>query len=179
MMKMMQQDLRKNMAFLSYSIPVLWNKESYQDLAYFDKPVSDELMKQWRSRGYNHLEVNGLIYDQTAGRKMPVFTKAIDQEFLWLKNKGYAFYKMEQMTVMPSHVDRYELYSKIFNIKREKIVRVLVMLEDWKSGHYFEIDGEAQVNWKAGQCYQWTSETHNAANLGTEPRYTLQITGHV
>ena len=104
------------MAFLSYKIPVTWNKESYEDLEYFHKPVSDKLLRLWRSRGYNHLTVNGLLYDQSAGRKMPIFTKTLDEEFRWLKNKGYAFYKMEQMTIMPSHVDRYEMYSKVFNV---------------------------------------------------------------
>ena len=56
--------------------------------------------------------------------------------------------------------------------------RVLVFLEDWKSGHYFELDGIPIVNWKAGDYYQWTGATkHMASNIGVDDRYTLQLTG--
>jgi len=56
----------------------------------------------------------------------------------------------------------------------------LVLLEDWKSGHYLEADNKPVVDWKAGQVVEWQYDTpHAAANLGLEDRYTLQITGHV
>jgi hypothetical protein len=36
------------------------------------------------------------------------------------------------------------------------------------------------VSWVAGQTVEWQYDApHMAANMGTEPRYTLQITGHV
>jgi hypothetical protein len=36
------------------------------------------------------------------------------------------------------------------------------------------------VNWKAGHVVEWLYDTpHMAANIGLEPRYTLQITGHL
>jgi hypothetical protein len=53
-------------------------------------------------------------------------------------------------------------------------------LEDWKSGHYLEANGEPVVNWSAGQVVEWVNDTpHMAANIGLEDRYTLQITGWV
>jgi len=56
----------------------------------------------------------------------------------------------------------------------------LVLLEDWKSGHYLEAMNKPVVNWHAGQVVEWTYDTpHMAANIGLEPRYTLQITGHL
>jgi hypothetical protein len=55
-----------------------------------------------------------------------------------------------------------------------------VFLEDWKPGHYFEGNDIAKVNWKAGDVVEWQYDApHLAANLGLEPRYTLQITGWV
>jgi hypothetical protein len=55
-----------------------------------------------------------------------------------------------------------------------------VFLEDWKSGHYFEAMDYAYVDWIAGTVIEWTYDTpHMAANMGLEPRYTLQITGHL
>jgi hypothetical protein len=36
------------------------------------------------------------------------------------------------------------------------------------------------TKWTAGTVVEWTYDTpHMAANIGLEPRYTLQITGHV
>jgi hypothetical protein len=55
-----------------------------------------------------------------------------------------------------------------------------VLLEDWKPGHYLEVDGVPYVNWKAGQTSEWVYDApHMAANIGLEDRYTLQITGHL
>jgi hypothetical protein len=55
-----------------------------------------------------------------------------------------------------------------------------VFLEDWKSGHYFEGLGTPITQWHAGQTIEWSYDTpHMAANIGTKPRYTLQITGHI
>jgi kynureninase len=53
-----------------------------------------------------------------------------------------------------------------------------VFLEDWKSGHYFEIDNVAHLNWRKGDYVLWNNDVpHFAGNFGIEPRYTMQITG--
>jgi hypothetical protein len=70
----------------------------------------------------------------------------------------------------------------LFNLQgqEQSIRRAVVLLEDWKSGHYFEGLGTPLTQWKAGQVIEWTYDTpHLAANIGFEPRYTLQITGHL
>jgi hypothetical protein len=56
----------------------------------------------------------------------------------------------------------------------------LVLLEDWKPGHYFEVAGTPYVNWHSGDIVEWVYNVpHAAANIGLEDRYTLQITGHL
>lgn len=83
---------------------------------------------------------------------------------------------------MPNHSDLYKRYIELFNLqgKEQTIRRALVLLEDWKSGHYLEAIGEPIVNWVAGTVVEWPYDTpHMAANIGLEDRYTLQITGHV
>jgi hypothetical protein len=80
--------------------------------------------------------------------------------------------------IIPVHGDNYKLYREIFNCKLNDINRIIIFLEDWKSGHYFELDGEPFVNWKAGDYFIWNGDLeHMAANIGIEDRYTLQITG--
>ena len=88
------------------------------------------------------------------------------------------FYKMETLDIMPTHVDHYNTYCKVFNKERDEVRRAIVFLEDWKPGHYFEVDGRAFVNWKVGEYVLWEPDTpHAASNIGVDPRYTLQITG--
>jgi hypothetical protein len=46
--------------------------------------------------------------------------------------------------------------------------------------HYFEGAGLPMTQWRAGDAVEWDYDTpHMAANVGLEPRYTLQITGHI
>lgn len=108
---------------------------------------------------------------------MPEWVKEFDNIFN-LKHMTYNFYKMQQLEIMPEHVDHFQTYMKLFNVEYENTVRILVMLEDWKPGHYLEIDGVGFVNWVAGDYFMWESDVpHAASNIGTEDRYTLQITG--
>jgi hypothetical protein len=54
----------------------------------------------------------------------------------------------------------------------------VIFLEDWQSGHYFEIDGTPITAWSAGDVITWRYDVpHVAANVGMTDRYTLQITG--
>jgi hypothetical protein len=83
---------------------------------------------------------------------------------------------------LPTHGDLYTKYINLFDLQGQehRIRRAIVFLEDWASGHYFEAMGTPHTNWSAGQVMEWTYDTpHMAANIGTTPRYTLQITGHV
>jgi hypothetical protein len=89
---------------------------------------------------------------------------------------------MDTGTVMPVHSDLYRRYVELFDLGgREHLIRrALLLLEDWKSGHYLEVMDQPIVGWKAGHVVEWPYDTpHMAANIGLEPRYTLQITGHL
>jgi hypothetical protein len=89
---------------------------------------------------------------------------------------------MTSGTVMPVHQDRYVKYISLFDLQGQEhtIRRALVLLEDWQPGHYLEVQDEPIVQWKAGTVVEWIYDTpHMAANIGLEPRYTLQITGHI
>jgi hypothetical protein len=61
---------------------------------------------------------------------------------------------------------------------RDAVVRIIVFLEDWASGHYLEMNKTPILNWKAGDWVCWRSDfLHLAANIGKTDRYTLQLTG--
>ena len=96
-----------------------------------------------------------------------------------LEDIGCCYYRMVTNEILPTHGDDYKLYREKFDCELDDINRIIIFLEDWKSGHYFEMDGEPKVNWKAGNFIIWRGGIeHMAANIGIEDRYTLQITGH-
>ena len=165
---------------IKYNLEVFWDDE-YKSLDYIHEPFNDPIsVAQWVSQGYQS-KITGGLCDMR--HKLPDWsTKFIEHyKALGWKDIGLAFYRMSTGTVMPVHGDLYKRYIELFNLegKEHTIHRALVLLEDWKSGHYLELNGVPIVNWTAGDVVEWCYDApHMAANIGLEDRYTLQITGH-
>jgi hypothetical protein len=164
-----------------YNIPVFWDDE-FKTLEYIDEEFNDpESLALWKKQGY-HDRFTGSMCDMRS--KQPSWnTKFIQiyQEMGW-KDIGTSYYKMSTGTVLPTHSDLYVKYVKLFNLQGQehRIRRAVVFLEDWKLGHYSEINNFGLVNWQAGTVLEWEYDVpHSAANIGVEDRYTLQITGWV
>lgn len=155
-----------------------WNSEDYRNFNYVRQPLMDSEIEEWKNKGYDYVKsFSGSMYDNR--NPMPEWVNRFDKIFD-LKNLTYNFYKMSQLEIMPEHVDHFQTYMRLFGVDYQQIRRVLVMLDNWKPGHYLEIDGVGFVNWVAGDYFIWDSDVvHAAANIGTEDRYTLQITGTV
>ena len=154
----------------------VWN-DDFKNFNYVRKSLYQEDVDRWISEGYDHVKnFNGSMYDSS--NPMPNWIEGITNNF-GLRNQTYTFYKMQTLDIMPVHSDRYAGYlDRNGHADPKRMCRVLVMLEDWKPGHYLEIDGKAITNWRAGDWYKWETDTpHAAANIGIEDRYTLQVTG--
>lgn len=165
----------------TYNLDVFWDKE-YQTLDYIQEPFNDSNdVTLWLSQGYQP-KICGDLCDMRS--RQPSWNHQFVKYFTSLgwKDIGTAYYRMTSGTVMPVHQDRYVKYINLFNLQGQEhnIRRALVLLEDWRSGHYLEVLGEPYVDWRAGTVIEWVYDTpHMAANIGLDPRYTLQITGHV
>ncbi len=156
----------------------VWEDE-YKYMPYIRKPYNDLLtLSKWKNMGFTHENFTGemcndqnLIFD---------WAKNLGKILNW-KNCGYTFYRMKTGDIMPPHRDHFSNYKKMFNIKNtEDVMRCVVFLENKKTGHMFEIDGIGIGDWMAGGAIVWRgSVEHTALNVGSEPRYTLQITGHL
>jgi hypothetical protein len=148
---------------------------SYKDFQYTRQPVTQEEIDTWVSKGYDYVKsYTGEMYDNR--NPMPAWTDQLKGLFDF-KNMTFTFYRMNTLEIMPEHTDHYRTYLKLYDAKYENVHRILVMLDDWKPGHYLEIDGTGIVNWIAGDYFVWENSTpHAASNIGTEPRYSLQIT---
>ena len=154
-----------------------WWDDSFKQLDYVYYPLKnthDE--ERWKQQGYGCLTLNGGLYNMS--QSIPEYAQPFFTLFD-LDNVGIAFYRMNTCEALPLHNDSYTSYRKMFDITDSSVIwRGIVFLENWKSGHYFEIDGVAHMNWHAGDYVIWNdSVPHFAGNFGVEPRYTMQITG--
>lgn len=162
------------MTVLLGNIDPFWNN-SFKNLEFEKQPVSPQEIAKWQQQGYSHDSFTGSLY--SSKNIMPEWVYDVSQ-LLGLEKCGYAFYKMSTYDIMPTHVDHFNRYCEVFDVAKDSVWRAVVFLEDWKSGHYFEIDSKCISNYKAGHYVIWSSEEpHFAANIGLEDRYTLQITG--
>jgi hypothetical protein len=164
-----------------YNIPVFWDDE-FKKLDYVNEEFNDpESLQKWLDLGY-HNKFTGAMCDMRSTQPSwnDQFLK-IYQAMGW-KDIGTSYYRMDTGTVLPTHGDLYVRYIDLHKLhgKEERIRRAVIFLEEWKPGHYSEISDTGLVNWKAGTVLEWSYDTpHAAANIGIEPRYTLQITGWV
>jgi hypothetical protein len=163
------------------NIDPFWD-DQYQQLIYineeFNSPVD---LEKWKQQGFA-TRFTGDMCDMRSPQ--PAWNDRIIDYFTGLgwKDIGTSYYRMMPGTILPTHQDRYVKYISIFDLqdKEESIRRAVLFLEDWQSGHYAEYQSRPFVNWRAGAVVEWTYDTpHMAANLGSTPRYTLQITGHL
>jgi hypothetical protein len=164
-----------------YQLYPFWDEE-YKTLDYINEIFNDsESATRWLAQGYAD-QFTGDMCDMRSPQ--PTWNQRFIDIFAGLgwKDIGTSYYRMSTGTVLPTHGDLYKKYIEVFDLKgREHTIRrAIVLLEDWKSGHCLEINGRSMTDWKAGTVIEWTYNTpHMAANIGLEPRYTLQITGHV
>ena len=166
---------------VDYRIERFWDDE-FKTIDYIQEPFNDPTsVNRWISQGYQS-KICGDLCDMR--HRLPPWTsKFIEMyESQGWKDVGLAFYRMRTGTVMPVHSDLYKRYIELFNLQGQErsIRRALVLLEDWKPGHYLEANGVPYVNWQAGHTVEWVYDVpHMAANIGLKDRYTLQITGWV
>ena len=166
---------------VKYQLEVFWDDE-FKHLKYINEPFNDPVsVNRWISQGYQS-KITGDLCDMR--HDLPSWNHKFIElyESQGWKDIGLAYYRMPTGAVMPVHQDLYRKYVEVFNLQEQEqtICRALVLLEDWKSGHYLEVNGAPIVDWQAGQVVEWKYDTpHMAANIGLEPRYTLQITGHI
>lgn len=151
--------------------------DSFKDLTYCPRIFGDpETIKEWEKTGHNIQNAMGDQYTDASGHL--AWADEICDSFE-LDQASYQILKIRPGTVIPLHQDPYSSYMKIKNIEDvDQICRASIFLEDWKSGHYLEVDGQPIINYKKGEYVIWKSQTpHLVANVGNQDRYTLIITG--
>lgn len=152
-----------------------WTEE-FKEFDYVRSPFNNiDDINLWKKQGFLIKDVIGEIFSIFEKRQI----QWVDNFFELFRgsNIGINFYKMQPGDILPYHSDTYIKFKKVHNLHENTTInRALVFLEDRKEGHIFEVDGKL-INWKAGDYIIWSNDVrHMAANIGTEPRYTVQIT---
>ena len=158
-----------------------WNKKHYENLDWtFIKTFGvNPSFDQYNNERYEHVIGNDAYF---LPNKMPEFVDKIltNDLFKNYKIKTPGFHRLRPGMILPLHKDPYTMFRKIYNIDLpDNIVRYIIFLEQSKKGHMLQIEDEVITNYDSGDCFFWKGETEHAAfNLGTEDRFTLQITCH-
>lgn len=162
-------------------IKPFWGSEfkeyDYQQGSYYQPLNSMFVQKEldkWSDKGYSTDNITGyrcIVNDTTKWN-----SKIISE--IGGANHNFCFFKMLTGNVIPMHKDVYTFYKKMYKLENSLSVwRTIVFLDEWKPGHLFAIENETLTQWVAGEYVSWNNDTyHMAANLGNDPRYTLQIT---
>ena len=158
-----------------------WWVDEHRKLKYTYRPLaSGQDIERWIKQGYPATtNFNGEDYNmQDISKNNPEISDEFFGLFPW-ENISISFFRMNTCDILPVHCDHYIKYQQVYKVTNpQNIRRAIVFLEDWSSGHYFEIDNKPFVNWSAGDYVCWSYDTpHFAGNFGIEPRYTVQITG--
>jgi hypothetical protein len=92
----------------------------------------------------------------------------------------YSLSVIKQMPgqTIPQHFDTFYKFCEKNNCSKIDVCRLNFFLEEWKTGHYFEINNEPYVDWrKMNFKIIRYGQLHLSGNMGMEPKYTMQITG--
>jgi hypothetical protein len=89
------------------------------------------------------------------------------------KRTFWWFVKLNPGELQSMHIDPH-----LVEVKNP--VRYTMYLQDYQPGHIFVWDDHMNVNYKAGDLYEWSDPmiVHGCVNIGYETRLTLQITMH-
>jgi hypothetical protein len=157
-----------------------WWTTEHRSLAYHREPFNNsEDVDRWREMGYTHKHFTGEMYDMKNPEPHWMQLDKFKQYFNF-EHLSWSFYRMCTGDILPEHVDTFARFKKIHDTSAGVIVRALVFMEDWRPGHYVDLNSKAYTNWRSGDWVLWTETApHTAANIGTAPRYTLQLTGLV
>jgi len=154
-----------------------WWHPHHRDLDYRHEPFnSPDDVRKWHRLGFTQQRFTGEHYDMR--REEPDWIDRFRQ-VIPMQHFSWSVYRMRPGDVLPNHGDTYAAFRRIYQVpESQPISRYIVFLENWQSGHYFELAGVPVLGYQAGCVVRWQDAApHLAANVGETMRYTLQLTG--
>jgi len=158
--------------------PLPWKNNEHRDLLYRNEPFNDPASVAERNlKGYRNIQFTGDMYDMQRPWPQWLDISCWEEALSW-QQLSWSFYKMHTGTILPDHVDTFKRFKTLHPDYPGTIHRAIVFLEDWKPGHVLTLGDDQIEQWQAGSFVFWKHDVkHLAANIGLDPRYTLQLTG--
>ena len=149
--------------------------------------------KTWRTRGkgadrpaeeYDQeeydLEQHGYGKDYVISDLTWEVPETFNKILLWfgMDNAKMRLHVQHPGQVWNLHLDKLEKWNPE---DPNKVMRIMIALNDWEPGHFFSYGNYVHSMWRAGDVttFDWQNIPHSTANAGHNPRITLQITGVV
>lgn len=113
----------------------------------------------------------------------PLWAHTIKDMFPWLHHRLVTVNCLTPGSFIPPHRDEfYRLRKSVeetnLDVKHLTALRINVLLQDKKHGHFIDINNKALDHYAKGDyVYIFPGVLHSVANIGYENRYTLQVTG--
>ena len=124
------------------------------------------------------------LVHQSFQHECPDWAHEVKDMFDWVKYGQVTINKIDPGCFIPPHTDTmYKFYKFLDNNKityKSNPVRYTMFLTDHKLGHFININGVTLDTYSKGDyTIIKPNQIHMVANIGPEPRYTLQVTGIV
>ncbi len=147
----------------------------------FDK-VSDNV-SLGKSSEYDEQNIKYIMAGYTDKNTQYYQTFDLPEEYHTFAKSIFTEYSLSVIKQMPGqtipqHFDTFYKFCERNNCSKIDVCRLNFFLEEWKTGHYFEINNEPYVDWgKMNFKIIRYGQPHLSGNMGMEPKYTMQITG--
>ena len=170
------------MSYHTGILPVRWTLQEIENLEYFYEEFNDPEISQYWQEVWGYRFRTGLQADFRTAQ--PAWIQHTVQDLrdqgFNLQNIGTSFYVMRPGDILPRHQDTYARYCRHHGVRTDQIWRAIVFLQDWQPGFLFEINDQSISGYDNGNYVIWYNDApHMAGNVGSQPRYTLQITGTI
>lgn len=135
-----------------------------------------ETLKHYRAWGYN--AQNTRVWETTSA--MPKIQMAWEDRVA--KHLPLTAVESKPTLQTPGNIIPWH-QDKFFSFKRqhgdtEFIVRFVVFLRDWATGHFLQAGDSVICHWKAGDVITWMPQRmHLSVNVGIENKWTVNYTG--
>ena len=120
------------------------------------------------------IKFNAEVYDEPV---VPLWARDIGRMF-GLYEQTFVFLKLNAFDIAPPHKPSIVEYCETRNADPDDVYFTILMMEDWHSGQYLEINNIGYTNWKKGDWFKFQSEIEiSYGNVGKQNIYMLFATG--
>lgn len=132
----------------------------------------------FENQNLQYIEWGYLPENTTYGQTFDVGTNILAFAETLFPRSSVSVIKQLPGNTIPGHSDTFYTFCRQYNVESQDVIRVNIFLEDWQSGHYFEINNNPILQWRKGDAIIINhEELHLSGNMGSTPKYTMQVTG--